>query len=63
MPDVDAVFVHSLYEPKPIPKGSPEQGFGLIDAARATPPRIKPAYCALQRLAARAGTPARCAGG
>jgi hypothetical protein len=45
-PDVAAVYVHTLVDPKGVPAGDPERGYGVIRSA--TDP--KPAFCVLNQI-------------
>lgn len=47
IPAVDALYVHTLYEPVQHPPSGIERGFGLIRAAGARPGSPTPSFCAL----------------
>lgn len=54
MPDVDAVFVHTLYDPRQFEDDSRETGFGLLQTRDpGAPARPKPGWCILASLTAR----------
>lgn len=53
MPDVDAVYVHTLFEWAIYGPGDRERGFGVIAAPAPGQRAAKPAYCALARAAGR----------
>jgi hypothetical protein len=50
MHDVDAVYVHTLFDPAVQPEGDRERGFGVIEAPSPGRRRVKPAFCALARV-------------
>jgi hypothetical protein len=47
MGDVDAVYVHTLFEPASFAPGDRERGFGLIEAPSRGAFRVKQTYCAV----------------
>lgn len=63
MPDVDAVFLHTLYEPRGHPRSTDQPGFGLLRARGGGPPQAKAAYCAVARMAAGRPAPPSCRAG
>ena len=48
--EVDALYIHKLYDVESEPGTSRERGFGVMASARADPGRPKPAFCALLAL-------------
>ena len=54
MPEVDAVYVHTQYEPRQFPADSDQTGFGVLRARRSAPGAAKPVFCALNALVANA---------
>jgi hypothetical protein len=51
MPDVDGVFVHTLFAPAIYPEDNKERGFGLIEAPKPGERSGTPAYCAFVKQA------------
>jgi len=51
MPDVDALYVHTLFEPASYPPDDRERGFGVIEAPAPGSRRLKPGFCAVARVA------------
>jgi hypothetical protein len=50
MPDVDALYLHTLYDVVSFPPTSKERGYGVLAAAGSARGRPKPAFCALRGL-------------
>ena len=59
MPDVDAVFVHQLFDRASLPTRSHERGYGLAYPNGGTP-LAKPSFCAFRQLAGTSGAFAGC---
>jgi hypothetical protein len=58
LPEVDALFLHKLYDVNSEPASSRERGFGVMTSAGTRPGRPKPAFCVLRALTRpRAGIP------
>jgi polysaccharide biosynthesis protein PslG len=51
MPDVDALYVHTLFEPASYPPDDRERGFGVVEAPERGVRRPKPGFCAVARVA------------
>jgi hypothetical protein len=50
-PDIDALYVHTLFEPASYPLDNRERGFGVVEAPEPGVRRPKPGFCALARVA------------
>jgi hypothetical protein len=59
MPEVDALYVHTLFEPASYSSDDRERGFGVIEAPEPGVRRLKPGYCAVARVAGAVYRPCR----
>lgn len=50
-PDIDALYIHTLFEPASYPPDDRELGFGVVEAPAPGVRRAKPGFCAIARVA------------
>jgi hypothetical protein len=50
-PDIDALYIHTLFEPASYPPDHRERGFGVVEAPEPGVRRLKPGFCAVARVA------------
>ena len=62
MRDVDAVYLHTLYDVAGRSADNPERGFGVLQARGSNPPQPKPAFCVLRSLRRERGPHRGCPG-
>lgn len=60
LPEVDAIFVHSLYDAVQYAPGDSQRGFGLVHARGAAAGEVTPAFCALRAMTRTGAAEPRC---